>query len=87
MKTLPLSDVKSRLSEIAEEVHLTHDRVTVTKNGKEHVVLIAAEDLSSMEATLELLADPEAMARIQQAEREIARGESISLDDIIAGRA
>lgn len=86
MKTLPLSEVKGRLSEIAEEVRLTHERIAVTKNGKDHVVLIAAADLSSMEATLELLADPDALARIAQSEREIERGETVSLDDLIAER-
>ena len=58
MVMLPLSDVKARLSEIAEEVDRTHERVHITRNGREYVVLIAAEDLESIEATLELLADP-----------------------------
>ena len=32
-----------------------HERVHITRNGREYVVLIAAEDLESIEATLELL--------------------------------
>jgi mRNA-degrading endonuclease RelE of RelBE toxin-antitoxin system len=36
MTTLPLSDAKSRLSEIADEVRRTHDRVHITKNGREY---------------------------------------------------
>ena len=61
---LPLSDVKARLSEIAEEVDRTHERVHITRNGREYVVLVAAEDLESIEATLELLADPAAHVAI-----------------------
>ena len=57
MATLPLSEVKARLSEIAEEVAATHERIQITKNGRDHVVLLAAEDLESIEATLELLSD------------------------------
>ncbi|HET9690750.1 MAG TPA: type II toxin-antitoxin system Phd/YefM family antitoxin [Acidimicrobiales bacterium] len=75
MTTLPLSVVKARLSEIAEEVAATHERVQVTKNGRDYVVLIAADDLASLEATLELLADPAAQARIADSEREIASGD------------
>ncbi len=75
MMTLPLSEVKARLSEVAEEVARTHERVQVTKNGRAYVVLVAAEDLESIEATLELLADPEAQARIASAEADIARGD------------
>jgi prevent-host-death family protein len=75
MTTLPLSDAKARLSEIADEVGRTHERVHITKNGRDYVVLLAAEDLESIEATLELLADPEAQQRLQQSERDIARGD------------
>lgn len=74
MTTLPLSEVKARLSEIAEEVVATHERVQITKNGRDYVVLLAAEDLESIEATLELLSDPEAQARIAGAERDIKQG-------------
>lgn len=75
MKTLPLSEVKARLSEIAEEVDRTHERVRVTKNGRDYVVLMSADDLESMEATLELLADPEAQREVAEGEEAIARGD------------
>lgn len=74
MTTLPLSDAKARLSEIADEVYRTHDRVSITKNGRSYLVLLAAEDLDSMEATLELLADPAAMARVTQGRADLDAG-------------
>jgi len=82
MTVLPLSEVKARLSEIAEEVDRTHERVHITKNGKDYVVLLAAEDLESIEATLELLADPAAQERIAQARDEITRGEGLSIAEV-----
>jgi antitoxin YefM len=75
MTTLPLSEVKARLSEIAEEVAATHERVQITKNGRDYVVLMSAEDLESIEATLELLGDADAQARIERAEQDILRGD------------
>jgi prevent-host-death family protein len=75
MTTLPLSEVKARLSEIADEVATTHERVQITKNGRDYVVLLAAEDLESIEATLELLSDPQAQERLRVAESEVARGD------------
>ncbi|SEQ41343.1 type II toxin-antitoxin system Phd/YefM family antitoxin [Microlunatus flavus] len=75
MSTLPLSEVKARLSEIAEEVATTHERVQVTRNGRDYVVLMAAEDLEAMEATLELLSDPEAMRRVSRSEAEVEAGD------------
>jgi prevent-host-death family protein len=75
MSTLPLSEVKARLSEIAEEVAATHERVQITRNGRDYVVLLAAEDLESIEATLELLSDPDAQSRLASAERDIEQGD------------
>ena len=87
MSTIPLSEVKARLSEVADEVHRTHERVSVTRNGREYVVILAAEDLESLEATIELLGDPGAQARIAAAEAELARGEEVSEDELRAAMA
>jgi antitoxin YefM len=72
MRTLPLSAVKAKLSEIADEVDRTHERVLITKNGRDYVVLLAAEDLASIEATLQLLTDTAAQDRLRQAAAELA---------------
>ena len=82
MTMLPLSDVKARLSEIAEEVDRTHERVHITRNGREYVVLISAEDLESIEATLELLSDPAAQQRIAKSQQEVDRGDGLSPDQV-----
>ena len=89
MTILPLSEVKARLSEIAEEVAATHKHVQITKNGRDYVVLMAAEDLESIEATLELLSDADAQARVACAEQDIARGDVLGESEIralVAGR-
>jgi antitoxin YefM len=84
VKTISLSEAKAHLSELAEEVDRTHERVLVTKNGRDYVVVMAVEDLESIEATLELLADPQAQERVQHSEREIARGEFLLEDEVRA---
>ncbi len=84
METLPLSEVKARLSEIAEEVHRTHQRVRITRNGRDYVVLMSVDDLESLEATLELLADREAVARVVQAQTDLAEGRQVTRDEVAA---
>lgn len=84
MTTVPLSEAKARLSELADEVRRTHERVHITRNGREYVVLLAAEDLESIEATLELLADPTAQERVRRSEAELARGEFLDEEDVRA---
>lgn len=77
MTTLPLSEAKARLSQIADEVHRTHERITITKNGRSYLVLMSAEDLESIEATLELLADADAVRRVEQAQADLAAGQGV----------
>ncbi len=82
MTTLPLSEAKARLSQIADEVHRTHERVTITKNGRSYLVLMSAEDLESIEATLELLADAEAVRRVEQGRKDLDAGLGTSADSM-----
>ena len=82
MSTIPLSEVKARLSEIADEVDRTHDRVHVTRNGREYVVLLSAQDLDSLEATIELLADEAGMERVRQADADVAVGDVTMGDEM-----
>lgn len=84
MNTIPLSEAKARLSEIADEVGRTHERVHITRNGREYVVLLAAEDLESIEATLELLADTQAQGRIAAGEADFARGDALDEQQVRA---
>lgn len=82
MNTLPLSEAKARLSQIADEVHRTHERVAITKNGRSYLVLMSAEDLESIEGTLELLADAEAVRRVEQARQDLDDGRGTSAEEM-----
>ena len=82
MTVMSLADAQARLFEVADQVFRTHDRVRVTRDGQEFVVIVAAEELESLEATLELLSDPATMAAVADAEQRIARGEHTRLDDL-----
>ena len=90
MQMLPLATVKTRLSNLVDQVEDTHERVLITRNGKPAAVLISPEDLESLEETLEILSDPAAMRRIRKAQQEVARGDVLDgqqLRELIAGRS
>lgn len=72
MKTLPLSEVKARLSELVEEAALTHERVSITRHGRPTAVLLAADDLEAMEETMFWLAQPGTAAALAEADAMIA---------------
>src|SRR5262245_45038077 len=70
----PLAYVKSRLSEVVDRVQREHARLVITKHGKPAVAMLSIEDLESLEETLAILSDEQAMADIREAEREIEAG-------------
>jgi antitoxin YefM len=84
MSILPLNDVKTRFSAIADEVAATHDRVIVTRNGRPHVMVISVDDFESLQMTRELLAEPEAVQDILVADQEISTGDYHTLDEMRA---
>ncbi|HTZ43370.1 MAG TPA: type II toxin-antitoxin system Phd/YefM family antitoxin [Jatrophihabitans sp.] len=73
--TLPLAEVKSHLSELVARVSSQHERLTVTVHGRPSAVLLAVEDLESLQETIAVLSDSEAVRELVLAEEEIARGE------------
>ncbi len=82
--TLSLANVKSKFSEMIDRVEHTHDRIVVTRNGRPAAVLISPAELQSLEDTLELLSDPEAMAQLDESRRAHAAGDFITGDELRA---
>ncbi|ADB49281.1 prevent-host-death family protein [Conexibacter woesei DSM 14684] len=83
-ETLPLSAVKSHLSELVDRVEGQHDRVVVTRNGRPAAVLISPDDLESLEETLAILSDRAMMEKVREGDAAIAAGDSISLEELRA---
>jgi antitoxin YefM len=83
-ETLPLSEIKARLSEIVDMVEEQHERITLTRNGRPAAVLISPDDLEALEDTLELLSDPRALREIERARTDIARGKGIGAEELKA---
>lgn len=79
--SMSLAEVKAHLSEVVNRVSGHHERVMVTVHGTPSAVLVAPEDLESLEETIAILADPAAMERMAASDAELAvgKGESESL--------
>jgi prevent-host-death family protein len=83
-ETLPLAEIKARLSEIVDRVEREHERVVLTRNGRPAAVIMSPADLEALEDTLELLSDPRALEEIRAARDDIARGRSVSAEQLRA---
>jgi len=73
METLPISKVKDRLNEYVDSVGMTHDQVTITKNGSPTAVLIGVDEWESTQQTLFWLSQPGIRQTVAEA-------------DVVAGR-
>lgn len=57
-KTLPLSEVKTRLPELVAGVQEREEEVVVTKNGRPAAILINVDEYARLKETLDVLSDP-----------------------------
>jgi len=82
MTITSLANVKAQLSAFVDSVNGTHERVVVTRNGEPSAVLMSPDDLASLEETIAILSDPQAMAEITDAEAGIAAGDVVELEEV-----
>ena len=76
----PLTEARSRLSEIVDEVELTGSTIEISRHGRPAAVLMSFEEHESLLETLNILADQATMDAIAEAERDIASGDLVELD-------
>ncbi len=84
MQTLPISKVKDKLNEYVDAVSLTHEQVTITKNGSPAAVLVGADEWESLQETLYWLSQSGVLDDVAQARQELVDGATSSEDAIRA---
>ncbi len=80
--TLPISEARKKIFEIAEEVQKPGRHYTLTENGRPKAVILSMEEYDSLMEDLEIMSDPQALARIKKAEEELERGEYSTWDEV-----
>ena len=85
MTTVPLGEVKDRLSEYIVGVERTHDRVMITRHGRPVAVLISPDDLAALEETIDILTTPGAPEAIAEGLADLAAGR-VSDNDALRAR-
>ncbi len=77
MTTESLRTVRDHLSEIVDRVERQHERVVITRNGREAAVIVSPDDLAELEETLSVLSDAAALADIREADEAYERGDVV----------
>ena len=65
MKTLPLSEAKSKLSNLVERLDSHDEEVVITKNGRAAAVLVSPGEFESWKETVAIRSDPTLMREIR----------------------
>lgn len=68
-KTMPISEVKTRLPELVSGVEQRDDEIVVTRNGKPAAVLVNYDEYERLKETLEVLSDPASMRQITKSRK------------------
>jgi antitoxin YefM len=84
METVPITEAKARIAELAERVAREHDHVTITRNGRADVMLISVAEYESMQETLDSLGDSEAVADLRQSREDFAAGHTYTAEQVRA---
>lgn len=82
--SLPLATVKDRFSELVDRVNREHGRVVVTRNGVPAVVLVSVDEMEGLEETLEIMSDPDLMASVHAADKEVTQGQAVAISESAA---
>lgn len=89
MTTVAVRTAKDQLSALLDQVHRTHERVVITRNGQPTGVLMSNDDLEALEETLDVLSTPGLLRSLAEGEADVAAGDVLDeagLRALMAGR-
>jgi len=81
--TLPATEARRNFFKILEKIDRPNRAYTITLDGKPKAVILSFDEYDSWLETLEILNDPKLMEEIKQADEEFARGEYVSLEEVL----
>ncbi len=85
MKILPLSEVKTRLSELIDVVERRDEEITITRNGRAIAVIVSKDEYDGWNETVEILRDSEFMKEIRDGIRALRRTKKrYTIDELLA---
>lgn len=80
--TSSLTEVRSNLSEVIDEIERTGGDVVITRHGRSVAVLLAYDEYESLIETVNILSDAETMDAVARGEAEFASSDFVRLDEV-----
>ncbi len=73
LKTMPLSEVKTKLSELVKAIEGRDEVVTITRNGKPVAMIVSKDEYDGWQETIEIMRDPKFMKEIRKGIQSLKR--------------
>jgi prevent-host-death family protein len=88
MKTLPLSEVKMKLSALVDRVKATDEEVIITRNGRPAAVLVSPDEYESWKETVAVKSQPGLIDEIKDGLRQLKNRKTrlYTLEDLFEGQ-
>ena len=80
MRSLTITEVKAHLNELVDDAQSTHEQIVITKHGRPAAVIVAADDLESLQETVYWLSRPGIRESVADADAAIAAGDTVGSD-------
>jgi len=71
MKTLPLSEVKMKLSSLVDSINATDEEIMITKNGRPAAVIVSPDEYEGWKETLAVKSDDDLMKEIRKGIKDL----------------
>jgi prevent-host-death family protein len=81
-RIVPVWEFRTKLRALLSDVADRRDHVLVTRNGKPAAALVPIDEYEALEETAEILSDPETLASIEAGLADLARGDTVTLDEL-----
>ncbi len=87
METLPLSEVKMKLSALVDRVEATDEEVVITRNGRPAAVLVSPDEYESWKETVAVKSQPGLVDEIRNGLQQLKAKKTrlYTLEDLFEG--
>ena len=82
MTTIAISDLRTNLPSLIDQVSESLIRFVITVSGKPKAVVISLDELESLEETAEVLSSSGVLKSIKDSQKKVRNGEFINLKDL-----
>lgn len=81
-KVVPLTEARSKLSELLDEIEGQHEHVVITRKGRSVAVIFSSAEYEVLEETVEILQDEETLTALREGEEDVKAGRLHKLSEV-----